>query len=182
MGAAEQESLGVGGFGEGFVEIDAEDFGGDVVVDPAFFDQRDEQGAGLFGGREAEGVEGLGVGVGGRVALPGHVNPVSDALLAADALVMSSDYEGVPAVVPEALAAGLPVVSTDCSVSMADLLGHGRFGLLVPVRDEAALAGAMDRITALPFDSTAARAQARRFTVEIAAQSYVVEMQRLVHG
>jgi hypothetical protein len=85
------------------------------------------------------------------VALPGHVNPVSDALLAADALVMSSDYEGVPAVVPEALAAGLPVVSTDCSVSMADLLGHGRFGLLVPVRDEAALAGAMDRITALPL-------------------------------
>jgi glycosyltransferase involved in cell wall biosynthesis len=107
---------------------------------------------------------------------------VSDALLAADALVMSSDYEGVPAVVPEALAAGLPVVSTDCSVSMADLLGHGRFGLLVPVRDEAALAGAMDRITALPFDLTAARAQARRFTVEIAAQSYIVEMQRLVHG
>lgn len=125
---------------------------------------------------------GLGVGVGGRVALPGHVNPVSDALLAADALVMSSDYEGVPAVVPEALAAGLPVVSTDCSVSMADLLGHGRFGLLVPVRDEAALAQAMDRIGALPFDSTAARAQARRFTVEIAAQSYIVEMQRLVHG
>ncbi|NMN03577.1 MULTISPECIES: glycosyltransferase [unclassified Novosphingobium] len=117
-----------------------------------------------------------------RVDMPGHVNPVSDALLAADALVMSSDYEGVPAVVPEALAAGLPVVSTDCSVSMADLLGHGRFGLLVPVRDEAALAAAMDGIAALPFDSAAARTQARRFTVEIAAQSYVVEMQRLAHG
>jgi glycosyltransferase involved in cell wall biosynthesis len=117
-----------------------------------------------------------------RVSLPGHVNPVSDALLAADALVMSSDYEGVPAVVPEALAAGLPVVATDCSVSMGDLLGHGRFGALVPVRDAPALAAAMDQVGSLPFDSAAARAQARRFTVEIAAQGYVVEMRRLTRG
>lgn len=122
------------------------------------------------------------LGIADRVDLPGHVNPVSAALLGADALVMSSDYEGVPAVVPEALAAGLPVVATTCSVSMGDLLGQGRFGLLVPVRDAPALAAAMDRITSLPFDSAAARAQARRFTVEIAAQSYVVEMQRLAHG
>ena len=64
VGAAEEEGLGVGGFGEGFVEVDAEDFGGDGVVDPALFDQRDEEGAGLFGGGEAEGVEGVGVGVG----------------------------------------------------------------------------------------------------------------------
>jgi glycosyltransferase involved in cell wall biosynthesis len=122
------------------------------------------------------------LGITDRVALPGHVNPVADALLAADALVLSSDYEGVPAVVPEALAAGLPIVSTDCSVSMADLLGHGRFGLLVPVRDEAALADAMNRIGTMPFDIDAARAQARRFTVEIAARRYLEEMERLVDG
>ena len=68
VGAAEQEGGGVGGFGEGFEEVDAEDFEGDGgvdgVVDPAFFDQRDEEGAGFFGGSEAEGGEGLGVGVG----------------------------------------------------------------------------------------------------------------------
>lgn len=122
------------------------------------------------------------LGLAGRVALPGHVNPVSDALLAADALVLSSDYEGVPAVVPEALAAGLPVVSTDCSVSMGDLIGHGRFGTLVPVRDAAALAAAMDAITARPFDAAAAREQARRFTVERAARRYAAEMESLVHG
>ena len=52
------------GFGEGFGEIDFQDFVGDGVVDPAFFDERDEEGAGFFGGFEAEGVEGVGVGVG----------------------------------------------------------------------------------------------------------------------
>ncbi|MDK4805138.1 MAG: glycosyltransferase [Novosphingobium aromaticivorans] len=135
------------------------------------------------------------LGIADRVSLPGHVNPVSDALLAADALVLSSDYEGVPAVVPEALAAGLPVVATDCAVSMGDLLGRteagqttgpntgeARFGLLVPVRDAAALAGAMDRIVEQPFDPRAARTQARRFTVEIAARRYLAEMEQLAHA
>ena len=60
VGAAEQKGLGGGGSGEGFGEVDAEDFVGDGVVGPAFFDERDEQGAGLFGGFEAEGVAGRG--------------------------------------------------------------------------------------------------------------------------
>ncbi len=64
MGAAQQEGGGVGGFGEGFEEVDAEDFGGDGVVDPAFFYQRDEEGTGFFGGGQAQGGEGLEVGVG----------------------------------------------------------------------------------------------------------------------
>ncbi len=64
VGAAQQEGVGAGGFGEGFEEVDAEDFGGDRVVDPAFFYQGDEEGAGLFGGWQVEGGEGLMVGVG----------------------------------------------------------------------------------------------------------------------
>ena len=64
VGAAEQEGLGVGGFGEGFGEVDAEDFVGDGVVGPAFFDEGDEEGAGFFVGFEVEGFEGSGVGVG----------------------------------------------------------------------------------------------------------------------
>jgi len=64
VGAAEEQGLGVGGFGESFVEVDAKDFGGDVVVDPAFFYQRDEQRTGFFRGGEADGVEGFGVGAG----------------------------------------------------------------------------------------------------------------------
>ena len=64
VGAAEEERLGVGGFGESFLQVDLEDFVGDGVVDPAFFDERDEEGAGFFGGLEAERGEGVRVGVG----------------------------------------------------------------------------------------------------------------------
>ena len=111
--------------------------------------------------------------------LPGHVSPLDAELATADALVLSSDYEGVPAVVAEALAAGLPVVSTRCSVSMDDMLGHGRFGVLVPVGDVAALAHAMAGIANLQFDAGAAREQARRFTVQIASDRYLALLEGL---
>jgi hypothetical protein len=64
VGAAEEQCLGVRGFGEGFGEVDFEDFVGDGVVDPALFYERDEEGAGFFVGFEAQAVEGVGVGVG----------------------------------------------------------------------------------------------------------------------
>jgi glycosyltransferase involved in cell wall biosynthesis len=122
------------------------------------------------------------LGLSGKVRLPGHVSPLDAELAAADALVLSSDYEGVPAVVAEALAAGLPVLSTRCSVSMDDMLGGGRFGVLVPVGDAAALAQAINTIGALQFDMSAARDQARRFTVEIASHRYRALMEGLAHA
>lgn len=120
------------------------------------------------------------LGLGDRVRLPGHTFPLDDELVRADALVLSSDYEGLPTVVLQAYAAGLPVVATDCSVSMGALLGHGRFGALVPPRDVHALAIAMDTVLDQPFDASAARAEARRFTVDLAAQRYLRAMEDLV--
>jgi hypothetical protein len=64
VGAAEEEGLGSRRCGESFGEVDLEDFVGDGVVDPALFDQGDEEWAGFFVGFEAEGVEGAGVGMG----------------------------------------------------------------------------------------------------------------------
>jgi hypothetical protein len=48
--AAEEKGLGVWSFGQGLLEGDFEDFVGDWVIDPAFFYQRDQQGAGFFVG------------------------------------------------------------------------------------------------------------------------------------
>lgn len=119
------------------------------------------------------------LGIAAALSLPGHVNPLDRWLAQADALVMSSDYEGVPAVIVEALAAGIPIVATDCSVSMADLLGHGRLGQLVPVGDAAALAAAMVRAAGASDTGASARAAARRFTTEHASSRYTALMRDL---
>ena len=112
------------------------------------------------------------LGITARLQLPGHCDPAPH-FAAASAFVLSSDYEGVPAVVIEALAAGLPIAGTDCSVSMQELTGHGAFARLVPVRSEAALAGAMEQVLTMPFDPAAARAATKAFTIDTAAARYL---------
>ena len=56
VGATEQKGLGSGSGSQGFGEVDLQDVVGDGMVSPAFFDERDEKGAGFFAGLETEGV------------------------------------------------------------------------------------------------------------------------------
>lgn len=114
------------------------------------------------------------LGIADQVEMPGHAQSSAQALSNADVFVLSSNYEGVPAVIIEALAAGVPIVATDCSVSMNLLLGGGQLGRLVAVRDRAALARAMHAAPSRDSVSVAEmQAIASCFTIERAAGPYL---------
>jgi glycosyltransferase involved in cell wall biosynthesis len=119
------------------------------------------------------------LGLAAQVSMPGHVGDVEQLYRNADALVLSSDYEGVPAAVIEALAAGLPVAATSCCDSMSWLLGEGRYGALAPCGDAAALACAMERACGLEMPRAELAAFVSAFTLERAAGDYLALLGRV---
>jgi GalNAc-alpha-(1->4)-GalNAc-alpha-(1->3)-diNAcBac-PP-undecaprenol alpha-1,4-N-acetyl-D-galactosaminyltransferase len=86
------------------------------------------------------------LGIGTKVQLPGEVKGLRSLYEHADLFVLSSRWEGFPNVLLEAMARGLPVVSTDCPSGPADMIEDGRNGLLVPPNDVGALTRAMDEL------------------------------------
>lgn len=113
------------------------------------------------------------LGLADRVIFAGFHRDPSPFYATADLFVLSSDYEGFGNVIVEALAFGLPVVSTNCPSGPAEILQNGRFGQLVPVRDDAALAQAMTDALSAPVDREALINRARDFAPEIAARKYL---------
>lgn len=81
------------------------------------------------------------------VRLPGVLSDLGDQLRAADLFVLSSRWEGLPLVVLEAMAAGLPVVCTRLE-GLSELVADTGAGLAVPPADPAALAAALGGLLA----------------------------------
>jgi glycosyltransferase involved in cell wall biosynthesis len=111
------------------------------------------------------------LGIAADVDMPGHCNPLYATFADADAFVLSSDYEGLGVVVVEALAAGVPIIATDCCVNMPMLVEGA--GVVVAIKDVAALADAMDGIGDVAVDQPAMRSRARRFAVETTAPEWL---------
>jgi glycosyltransferase involved in cell wall biosynthesis len=83
------------------------------------------------------------LGLDDTVDFTGYVDNPYSFIAAATVFVLSSRWEGLPTVLLEALALGVPIVSTDCPSGPREILEGGRLGRLVPMGDPAALAGAI---------------------------------------
>jgi glycosyltransferase involved in cell wall biosynthesis len=116
------------------------------------------------------------LGVKEDVALPGFVPQPYSYMAHAALFAFSSRWEGLPFVPVEALAVGTPVVSTDCPSGPREILDNGRYGPLVPVGDDAALAEAMRATLDDPLPREVLQRAARRFEIEAATSAYLDAM------
>ncbi len=83
------------------------------------------------------------LGLGRRVSLPGYIPDPLPAITRAAVVALTSDYEGVPGVLREALAVGTPVVATDASVAVGEILTSPDRGTIVQPGDAPALIAAL---------------------------------------
>jgi glycosyltransferase involved in cell wall biosynthesis len=113
------------------------------------------------------------LGVAEDVRLQGFIDNPFAYLARAGLFALSSRYEGLGNALIEALACGCPVVSTDCPAGPSEILGGGRWGRLVPVGDDAALAGAMAATLDHLPDRAALRARASAFSLDAAVDRYI---------
>ena len=95
------------------------------------------------------------------VHLLGFRKDIPDLMAAADGYAMSSQTEGLPLVLLQASAAGLPIVATRAGGN-PEVVAHGETGYLVGIRDAEALSAAMLHLVALPPDERVAMGLAGR--------------------
>ena len=79
------------------------------------------------------------LGLADQVSLMGFSNQMHQELSTATLFVLSSRAEGYPRVIVEAMACGVPVVSTDCPNGPREMIQDGVDGILVPNEDSKAL-------------------------------------------
>ena len=113
------------------------------------------------------------------VILKGFVNNPYKYMKAADVFVLSSRYEGFSVVIAEALAVGLPVVSTNCPSGPSEVLEEGKYGLLSPVNDYKALA--MNIIESLKIDNDGVKNIRKKRANDFSFHKIMPEFEELFH-
>ena len=120
------------------------------------------------------------LGIADRVAMPGFVNNVSAHLKGADLLAISSDYEGLPAVLLESLSFNVPVVTTDCFAGARDLLANAARCRVTPRGDSAAFSSALQAGLVPSEAAHDLRPLARPYAIHSAIAAHVAALMPLL--
>ncbi len=120
------------------------------------------------------------LGLQNDVCMPGFVDNPYKYMKHSSVFVLSSRWEGFGNVLAEAIALGLPVVSTDCPSGPAEILEGGKWGRLVPVGTPEALANAI--LEALNDERGKGAERAKEFSLDRIVDQYVALIQELELG
>ena len=112
------------------------------------------------------------LGVADVVSLPGFTNNPYHYMANAGVYVLSSHFEGLPNALIEAMACGCPVVSTDTPSGPYEILEGGKYGPLVAIGDDEAMAKAIISVLNSPPNPNWLRERAAYFSVERTVERY----------
>lgn len=123
--------------------------------------------------------------VGDKVIFKGRTCEVGKELLQNDLFVLSSDYEGMPNALMEAMAVGLPCISTDCPTGPKDLIKHNENGLLVKTGDVNELANAIklcieNQELAHKMGKEAKKMISQEYKIDIIIERFIEETKKFV--
>ncbi len=120
------------------------------------------------------------LGIAADVEMPGFVDNPFQYMARASVLVLSSQYEGLPGVLIQALACACPVVSTDCPGGSREILEDGKIGALVAVGDADGMALAILSQLDNPTSKDVLLRRAEDFSVEGGVSNYLALLDAVV--
>lgn len=105
------------------------------------------------------------LGMQNHICLMGRSSHIEEEYKKNDVFLMSSDYEGLPNALMEAMASRLICISTDCKTGPRDLIENGVSGYMIPVGDNDALVNAIVKVINMPYKKRVEMAEAARHKI-----------------